>query len=86
MKIQIEVSEKNESTAYPWWMIVEPVFGGSTNNIAHAITGPFFSREEANAQLDTRRYAFSKKAIVWCASGYQSKSYRDAIDKSECPF
>ncbi len=83
-KITIHVSEKNESTAYPWWMIVDPQQNFKTNNeglhrIASMITGPFFSREEAEAVLRQRRYHYGPNAKVYCASGYATVEYRDAI-------
>lgn len=49
--------------------------------IPAAITGPFFSREDANDHLSSRRYAFSKKAFVYCFSGYWSFKYKTALRK-----
>lgn len=81
MKIELEVSEKNEGTESPWWFIVSPKFGTTSKieHIVHCITGPFFSRESAEAKLNGRRYHYGKKAIVWCASGYDSFEYKQAI-------
>jgi hypothetical protein len=91
MKIEIEITGDNEATAYPWWVIVNPMehmkkedaevdmLGDS--EIAFAITGPFFSREEAENHLTARRYAFSKGAVVWCLSGHATTVYRNAINK-----
>lgn len=81
MKIQIEVSEQNEGTDSPWWMIVEPLCGPrrTAEIVAHCVTGPFFSREDAEAQLKNRRYDYHKDAIVWCASGYHSGQYKRAL-------
>lgn len=81
MKIHIEVSEKNEGTETPWWIIVEPLNlqRRKAENVAHCVTGPFFSREEAELELSGRRYDYHKDAIVWCASGYRSGQYREAI-------
>lgn len=91
MKIEIEITGDNEATAYPWWVIVNPtehmkkedseVDMLTDDEIAFAITGPFFSRPEAEAHLAARRYAFSKDAVVWCLSGHRTKVYREAIDK-----
>lgn len=46
--------------------------------IPHCIEGPFFSREDAENYLDSRRYNYSKKAYVYCFSGYHSKKYKTA--------
>ncbi len=84
MKIELEVSEKNEGTDSPWWMIINPrqnfrVDEEGIHHIAAMITGPFFSREEAEAHLKLRRYAFSKHAEVYCNSGYWSNQYKEAL-------
>jgi len=87
MKISIDISEQNESTAYPWWMIIKPSQNFKVNeqgicNIAFMITGPFFSREEAELELSTRRYDYGPNAKVWCGRGYRTGSYRKAIDEN----
>jgi hypothetical protein len=46
------------------------------DNIPHCITGPFFSREDAEGHLTARKYAFSSKAYVYCHSGYWSQKYK----------
>ena len=85
MIIQLEVSADCEGTDSPWWMIVDPKQNFKTNhdgaaNIAMGmITGPFFSREEATRELESRRYAYGKGAVVWCASGYRATQYHNAI-------
>jgi hypothetical protein len=78
MKIEIEISEENEATAYPYWMIIPP--GRNSKEIAMMMAGPFFSRQEAQDELDSRRYYYGKKAVVWCLSGNNSRRYRKAID------
>ena len=88
MKIQLEVSEENEGTSEPWWIIINPRQNFRTNDeglyaIANMITGPFFSREEAQGHLDRRHYAFSKNARVFCHSGYWATQYKKAIKESE---
>jgi hypothetical protein len=85
MKITVEVSEKNEGTRAPWWMIINPRQNLRTDreasyNIAEMITGPFFSREEAKAVLDGQRYNFGRGAVVFCASGQANQSYCQQID------
>ena len=84
MKISLEISERNEATAYPWWMIVDPRQNFKTNdeglhNIAGMITGPFFSRAEAETILKQMRHHYGPNAKVFCASGHNTVAYRDAI-------
>jgi len=86
MKIEIEISDKNEGTSYPWWLIIDPK--QMLNRDLHTavigmISGPFFSREEAEIYLRANRHHYSVLAIVYCHSGYTSISYRQAIDKSK---
>ena len=91
MKIEIEISGDNEATAYPWWVIINPTEHMQkedvetdtlgVSEIAFAITGPFFSREEAESHLLRRRYAYHADAAVWCLSGHDTQVYREAIDK-----
>lgn len=82
MRIVLEISELNEGTESPWWFIVRPQSRGFLTDpeaIAHCITGPFFSREEAEHELNSRRYDYGHKAIVWCGSGYRSSQYKNAL-------
>ncbi len=72
----------NEGTESPYWLVIDPKMGGGNiktrpDQIAFCIDGPFFSREDAENYLKSRRYAYSDKAIVWCHSGYWSKKYKD---------
>ena len=88
MKIEIEISEKNEWARAPWWIIVDPrqnfhVGNEGMNNIAQMITGPFFSREEAEAELKNRRYDYSQSAAVYCKSGAYSGQYEKKISEAE---
>ena len=85
MKITIEVSELNESTAEPWWMIINPrqSLRCCVHEINGMITGPFFSREEAQNELTSRRYAYGKYAHVYCASGCYTNQYRKACRDSK---
>jgi len=83
MKIEIEVSELNESTRAPWWLIIDPQQSMSTGTdacyaIANMITGPFFSRKEAQDAMDRQRYNFGKNACVYCHSGHNSPQYEKA--------
>lgn len=82
MKIELEISEKNEGTAAPYWLIIDPIQMMRPDLCMVAmrmITGPFFSREAAERQLKHRSYNYSKHAVVWCLSGYYSSEYFDAI-------
>ena len=89
MKIELEVSEDCEGTSYPWWMIVRPEQNfeknenGACNIAMGMITGPYFSRESATLELESRRYHYGSNAIVWCASGWRSCEYMNAIDKAK---
>ena len=67
----------NEATSAPYWLILDPQqnMRCDLGELAHQITGPFFCREDAEMQLKARRYAFSHRAKVWCASGHQSAKY-----------
>ena len=53
MKITIEVSEKNEGTSAPYWLILDPKqnMPCSVGVLGGQIVGPFFSREEAENEL-----------------------------------
>ena len=99
MKIELEISEKNEGTDSPYWIIIDPsliheILEGVSehnelpdidyivNSIASSIVGPYFSREDAKSYLKQRHYAYSKKSIVYCASGYWSQQYKEAIRKA----
>jgi len=84
MKIEIEVSEENEGTSDPWWMIIDPAQNLSTQRdachvISSMITGPFFSREEAERVLKGRRHHYGTNAVVFCASGCYTNQYSDKI-------
>jgi len=84
MKIQLEVSEENEGTESPYWLILDPMqmMKPDCHHLAHMITGPFFSREAAQNHLEGRRYEFSRRAVVYCASGYWSGQYHRALKKA----
>lgn len=85
-KIELEVSEEHEMTAEPWWMIVDPkqMMRPSAAFVAmNMITGPFFSREEAEKVLKSQRYNFGKHAVVWCASGCHTIQYKEKYREAE---
>jgi hypothetical protein len=83
IKLDVDL-ENNEGTESPWWIIIDPQQNLSKqrdacHNIAHMITGPFFSREDAQNHLDARRYNFGPNAVVYCHTGYYSWKYKQAI-------
>jgi len=67
----------NEATEAPYWLIIDPdqMMSPKIDRVASMITGPFFSRADADDQLAHRRYDYSAKAGVWCFSGYYSDKY-----------
>ena len=83
--IQLEVSELNEGTESPYWLIIDPrqMMSPDCHTVASMITGPFFSREEAQTHLSNRRYAFGENAVVYCHSGHWSYQYKNALRKSK---
>ncbi|MFH1614895.1 MAG: hypothetical protein ABIG61_07415 [Planctomycetota bacterium] len=88
MKITIDVSEENEGTDSPYWLIINPrqnfrVDDQSIHDIASMITGPFFSREAAQLFLNVTRYNFGTNPRVFCASGHPSRQYREAWRKAD---
>lgn len=86
MRVELDVSDKNEGTAEPWWVIVDPKQMMRPDPYAvmiGMITGPFFSREEANEVLRNRSHHYSKRAVVYCASGCYSNQYKKAYREAE---
>ena len=81
MRVEFEISEKNECTQSPYWLIIDPVqmMKPDIHYVASMITGPFFSREEAQDKLDRARYNYSDRARVYCASGYATGQYADKV-------
>ena len=68
-----------ESTSYPYWLILDPkqMLRLDPHYLAGMITGPFFSRKDADMYLKKTRYNFSKNAVVYCASGCYSEKYKE---------
>jgi hypothetical protein len=86
MKVTLEVSTENEGTSSPWWVIVDPrrmMKPDCYHVMMGMITGPFFSREEANNCLEARRHHYSNRAVVYCASGCYSGQYDKAYRLAE---
>lgn len=85
MELTIEVSDKNEATSSPYWLILDPHQNMDCDvyRLANMITGPFFSREEADRILKARRHHYSKRAVVFCHSGCYSIQYDSAYRQAE---
>ena len=81
MKVELDISDKTEGTDSPYWLIIEPrqMMRLDVHAVSAMITGPFFSREEAQQHLEARHYNFSSHAKVYCHSGYHSFQYKNAI-------
>ena len=77
--------EKNEATAYPYWIIIDPArvplcnYDTRVHYISSAITGPFFSRAKADDHLIRASHHYSEHAKVFCASGYNSEDWCDLL-------
>lgn len=80
IEVTVQVSEENEITDAPYWLIIDPeqMMKPSVDHVAHMITGLFFSRKEAEEHLEARRHAFSSKAVVYCHSGHAANQWREA--------
>lgn len=82
-------SGSNESTSSPYWLIIDPhqMFSLDVRDVASMITGPFFSRKDAQNHLEGRNYNYSDNAKVYCHSGYWSHKYHEfamaALDATE---
>ncbi len=87
MKIEVDITGENEGTSYPYWLILDPSqnMRADIHDLACQITGPFFSRATAEAHLKERRYEFSKRAAVYCKSGYWAKPYVEAVNAAKKP-
>lgn len=80
MPVTLDVSYFNESTSSPRWMVLDPhqMMRPDWSQLASMITGPFFSREEAERVLEARRHHYSDRAAVYCASGCYTRQYDKA--------
>lgn len=77
-EILLSHGERNDGTNYPIWAIV--VKAGLGRYAWEA--GPWFSREEAKAHLDSHAYRYSKKAFVYCFSGHMSYHLRQMYENA----
>lgn len=82
----MKISDKNEGTAYPYWIIIDPRQNFNTgnqglHNIAGMITGVWFSREAAEDYLKAHRYNFGDSARVYCHSGCYSSDWTELTNE-----
>lgn len=84
-EITLHVSDANEGTDSPWWVIITPrqMMKPDIESVADMITGPFFSRENAENHLEARRYAYGPRSAVYCMTGYYSNEYKQAWREAE---
>ena len=78
----IKDSDKNEGTDSPWWAIIIPrqIMRKDPHEIASCIVdGVWFSRESAEAHLNSRWSEYGSGAIVYCFSGYWSAEYKQLL-------
>ncbi len=75
-------STDNEATRAPYWLILDPRqnMNCDVHVLAGQISGPFFSRADAQKHLNGTRYNFSRRAVVYCCSGHQSRKYEALCD------
>jgi len=75
-----------EATEHPWWVIIDPrqMMRVDVHTVASMVTGPWLSRDAAQAHLDGRRYAFSDRAKVYCMGGTWSWDWR-ALCEEKAP-
>jgi len=83
IEIEIEISDNVEGTHAPYWLILDPVQNMSLDirTLASQITGPFFSREEAETVLKAKSYNYSDRARVYCHSGCYTWQYEEKYRK-----
>jgi len=87
MKIEINISDEVESTASPYWLILDPKQNMTVSlyALASMITGPFFSRNEAERVLKDRSHHYSKRARVFCHTGCYTHQYDDKCQRNKYP-
>ena len=68
-----------EATESPYWLILDPrqMFCCDVHELASMISGPFFSRDDAQNYLTAKRHRYTKHARVYCHSGYCSQKYKE---------
>lgn len=84
LEVELEVSEKNEITNCPYWLVIDPeqMMKPTIHSVARMIKGPFFSREEAESYVKCNHYNFSDRVGVYCHAGHNSPQYMNACNKA----
>ncbi len=84
-RLVVDVSTANEATAYPYWMVIDPVqmMKPEHHSVASMFSGPFFSRDAAECHLTAKRHRYGKHAVVYCCSGHMSMAWRHAHQAAE---
>ena len=82
INVKLKVSTVHESTSFPWWVILDPRqnMRRCYDSLGSQVTGPYFSRKEAEDFLHMTRYNFSPRAVVYCMSGTYARQYKMAYD------
>ena len=70
-----------EGTAHPFWIICTI----SVHGVVTFKAGVWFSRAAAERQLRVRRHHYGPKAVVYCASGYDSDDYIHLCETGRLP-
>lgn len=98
MEITLTVSDNVEATSYPWWIVIDadriipcppdddddnPVPSVSWRDVAGAIHGPFFSREEGEAYIKANRHNLGKDPVCYCKSAWMTDVYKQAMDRAK---
>lgn len=74
-----------EAMEFPWWAIIDPdrikAYRGRTDDqrihdAAGAVTGPFLSRESAEAHLRAKAHNYGPHAVVFGMTGHNSADWR----------
>ena len=75
------MEDLNEGTSSPYWLILDPKqnMACDVDYLASMITGPYFSRAEAERILKAKRYNYSHRACVYCLSGYLALQYQSLL-------
>ena len=67
--------KRREGTLHPYWGIVRRTTAGSKI----WLDGPFFSREEGEEVLASKRAEYGSAAFVHAFSGHRSESYKGIL-------
>lgn len=96
VRVEFPMPENRDFCKAPYWMIIDPGhrcgcaedYEGYTiddltdREVAYMVTGPFFSREEADKYLAAHKKYFTPKAVVWSLFG-KSMIYVNAWRKAD---